>query len=212
MAKIEGFRVKNFKSLRDVSLGQLSGALQQTGGAEAQRQNEPLTPMTDHNDQRWVAQSTERKSARNLWRLWKSDKCARDSCELPGSRSQTASSPEWSDVWRMKRVIDEVRWRIDPWTEPGASISTIVCTVRLNRNFRFVFRVRERRCRVPTIARTRQASAAATVTRPVYPPPRWKTVFSRDEIMAKIEGFGVAEQIARACPVASTPETNRSPP
>ena len=36
MAKIEGFRVKNFKSLRDVSLGQLRN----------QRQNEPLTPMT----------------------------------------------------------------------------------------------------------------------------------------------------------------------
>ena len=36
MAKIEGFRVKNFKSLRDVSLGQLWG----------QPQNEPLTPMT----------------------------------------------------------------------------------------------------------------------------------------------------------------------
>ena len=36
MAKIEGFRVKNFKSLRDVSLGQLW----------PQRQNEPLTPMT----------------------------------------------------------------------------------------------------------------------------------------------------------------------
>ncbi len=36
MAKIEGFRVKNFKSLRDVTLGQLRN----------QRQNEPLTPMT----------------------------------------------------------------------------------------------------------------------------------------------------------------------
>ena len=36
MAKIEGFGVKNFKSLRDVSLGQLRN----------QRQNEPLTPMT----------------------------------------------------------------------------------------------------------------------------------------------------------------------
>ena len=36
MAKIEGFRVINFKSLRDVTLGQLW----------PQRQNEPLTPMT----------------------------------------------------------------------------------------------------------------------------------------------------------------------
>ena len=36
MAKIEGFRVKNFKSLRDVTLGQLW----------LQRQNGPLTPMT----------------------------------------------------------------------------------------------------------------------------------------------------------------------
>ncbi len=36
MAKIEGFKVKNFKSLRDVTLGRLW----------YQRQNEPLTPMT----------------------------------------------------------------------------------------------------------------------------------------------------------------------
>ena len=36
MAKIEGFRVKNFKLLRDVTLGRLSH----------QSQNEPLTPMT----------------------------------------------------------------------------------------------------------------------------------------------------------------------
>ena len=36
MARVEGFRVKNFKSLRDVTLGQLW----------LQHQNEPLTPMT----------------------------------------------------------------------------------------------------------------------------------------------------------------------
>ena len=36
MAKIEGFRVQNFKSLRDVTVGRLSH----------QPQNEPLTPMT----------------------------------------------------------------------------------------------------------------------------------------------------------------------
>ena len=36
MAKIEGFRVKNFKSLKDVTLGRLWN----------QRQNDPLTPMT----------------------------------------------------------------------------------------------------------------------------------------------------------------------
>ena len=36
MAKIEGFRVKNFKSLRDVTLGRL----------RRQPQNQPLTPMT----------------------------------------------------------------------------------------------------------------------------------------------------------------------
>ena len=36
MATIEGFRVKNFKSLKDVALGRLWN----------QRQNEPLTPMT----------------------------------------------------------------------------------------------------------------------------------------------------------------------
>ena len=36
MAKIEGFRVKNFKTLKDVTLGQLWN----------QRQNEALTPMT----------------------------------------------------------------------------------------------------------------------------------------------------------------------
>ena len=36
MAKIEGFRVKNFKSLRDVTLGRL----------RRQPENQPLTPMT----------------------------------------------------------------------------------------------------------------------------------------------------------------------
>ena len=36
MAKIEGFRVKNFKSLRDVTLGRL----------RRQPQNQPFTPMT----------------------------------------------------------------------------------------------------------------------------------------------------------------------
>ena len=36
MAAIEGFRVRNFKSLSDVTLGQLWN----------QRQNEPFTPMT----------------------------------------------------------------------------------------------------------------------------------------------------------------------
>ncbi|MCY4154257.1 MAG: ATPase, partial [Gammaproteobacteria bacterium] len=36
MAKIEGFRVKNFKTLKDVTLGQLW----------KQRQNDALTPMT----------------------------------------------------------------------------------------------------------------------------------------------------------------------
>ena len=36
MAKIEGFRVKNFKTLKDITLGRLW----------KQRQNEALTPMT----------------------------------------------------------------------------------------------------------------------------------------------------------------------
>ena len=36
MAKIEGFRVRNFKSLRDITLGQLW----------VRHQNEPLTPIT----------------------------------------------------------------------------------------------------------------------------------------------------------------------
>ena len=36
MAKIEGFRVRNYRALRDVTLGQLWN----------RRENDPLTPMT----------------------------------------------------------------------------------------------------------------------------------------------------------------------
>ncbi len=48
MAKIEGFRVKNFKSLRDVTLGRLWH----------QPQNEPLTPMTAVIGKNGVGKST----------------------------------------------------------------------------------------------------------------------------------------------------------
>ena len=48
MAKIEGFRVKNFKSLKDATLGRLW----------RQRQNEPLTPMTAVIGKNGVGKST----------------------------------------------------------------------------------------------------------------------------------------------------------
>jgi len=49
MAKIEGFRIKNFRSLKDVTLGRLWN----------QQQAEPLTPMTAVIGKNGVGKSIE---------------------------------------------------------------------------------------------------------------------------------------------------------
>lgn len=48
MAKIEGFRIKNFRALKDVTLGRLWN----------QQQSEPLTPMTAVIGKNGVGKST----------------------------------------------------------------------------------------------------------------------------------------------------------
>ena len=48
MAKIEGFRIKNFRALKDVTLGRLWN----------QQQAEPLTPMTAVIGKNGVGKST----------------------------------------------------------------------------------------------------------------------------------------------------------